>query len=110
MTLEDAILYHDRNPRLYENAGWSQSSTDARQHVEWLTELRKLRNTHIRQLAEIHGLKDENARLRELVDAWMGCGTRYHTMSGACPMFDKDAKDFCKADKLAQELGIEVGE
>lgn len=50
----------------------------------------------------------ENAKLRELVDAWMGCGTRYHTMQGACPMFDKDAKDFCKAEELACELGIEV--
>lgn len=110
MTLEDAIRSYESAAKTYESAGWSQSAADARQHVEWLTELRKLRNTRMRQLAEIHSLKDENARLRELVDAWMGCGTRYHTMSDACPMFDKDAKNFCRADKLAQELGIEVGE
>jgi hypothetical protein len=48
------------------------------------------------------------AKLRELVDAWMGCGTRYHTMKGCCPMFDENAKDFCKAEELARELGIEV--
>lgn len=53
-------------------------------------------------------LESENARLRELVDAWMGCGTRYHTMQGGCPMFDADAEDFCKATRLARELGIEV--
>ena len=50
----------------------------------------------------------ENARLRELVDAWMGCGTRYHTMQGACPMFDENEENFCKAAKLASELGIEA--
>ena len=52
----------------------------------------------------------ENARLRQLVDAWMGCGTRYHTMQGGCPMFDADAENFCKATRLARELGIEVDE
>lgn len=50
----------------------------------------------------------DNAKLRELVDAWMGCGTRYHTMQGGCPMFDADAEDFCKASSIASELGIEV--
>ena len=50
------------------------------------------------------------AKLRELVDAWMGCGTRYHTMKDGCPMFDENAKDFCKAEELARELGIEVEE
>lgn len=54
-------------------------------------------------------LEAENAKLRKLVDAWMGCGTRYHTMKGACPMFDESAKDFCKAEQMAYELGIEVG-
>ncbi len=52
----------------------------------------------------------DNKKLRELVDAWMGCGTRYHTMKGACPMFDENAKDFCKAEEIARELGIEVDE
>jgi hypothetical protein len=60
--------------------------------------------------AENTRLKAENAKLRELVDAWMGCGTRYHTMQGGCPMFDESAKDFCKAEEIARELGIEVGE
>lgn len=55
-------------------------------------------------------LEAENAKLRELVDALMGCGTRYHTMQGACPMFDADAEDFCKAASIARELGVEVSE
>ena len=53
-------------------------------------------------------LEAENAKLRKLVDALMGCGTRYHTMSGACPMFDANAKDCCKAEEIARELGVEV--
>lgn len=72
MTLEDAIRRYEGAVKTYESAGWYQSATDARQHVEWLTELRKLRNTRIRQLAEIHGLKDENARLRELLHEMHG--------------------------------------
>lgn len=62
----------------------------------------------IRMADEMNCLQSENAKLRELVDAWMGCGTRYHTMQGGCPMFDADAEDFCKAASLARELGIEV--
>lgn len=53
-------------------------------------------------------LESSNNRLLELVDALIGCGTRYHTMSGACPMFDSNAKDCCKAEEIARELGVEV--
>ena len=62
---------------------------------------------HLAEL-NINELETENAKLRELVDAWMGCGTRYHTMQGECPMFDAEAEDFCKAASLARELGIKV--
>ena len=61
-----------------------------------------------KQRRRIFELEEENAKLRELVDAWMGCGTRYHTMKDGCPMFDENAKDFCKAEEMARELGIEV--
>ena len=67
MTLEDAICSYKSAAETYERTGWSQSAAaaDVRQHVEWLTELRKLRNARIRLLAEIHGLKVENAKLRD---------------------------------------------
>lgn len=61
-----------------------------------------------KHVARVLDLETENAKLRELVDAWMGCGTRYHTMQGGCPMFDADAEDFCKAASLARDLGVEV--
>ncbi len=99
-------------------AEWLRQARGANAAGRWYTaRLRELKDERdmYRGLVEMMDhpdlnaqLQAENAKLRELVDAWMGCGTRYHTMQGACPMFDPDASDFCKASQMARELGIEV--
>lgn len=50
-------------------------------------------------------LEDENARLRELVRAMVGCGTRYHCIRGGCPLFDVRCEDMCSMDARLGEIG-----
>lgn len=59
-------------------------------------------------LCAVKAVREENDKLRELVEVLINYGRKYHTMNGACPMFDADAEgdDFCGAVQAARELGI----
>ena len=96
MTLDEAIGHAGH---VAETCDSQECADEHRQLADWLCDLRMHREGESAEVCDA---------LRELVDAWMGCGTRYHTMSGSCPMFDSDAKDCCKAGEIARELGIEV--
>lgn len=73
-------------------------------NTEWVRPIESLTSDGVRELQR---LKDENAKLRELVDGLEYC-VRGSVCDCCCPLYDPSGTNHRRCESLERELGVEV--